>query len=249
MTVDVQLKKTDELQNYIFNYLQYYLILLNFKDAICEGDIFRVNNVLKMMIPFFYRHSNLSKYMTECIDYILKTEILLPARYGLKVRVASFVNPKGKTGKNKSADLQKENQVKVLKEAIKNLGANKTEELIVRVSKAGQVVDRIVEQIDVELGLKNVKTTHKSRSEKDDLQEILARLRELRPFSQKPGRLVRGYEGIQSSVFCELQPVSLQLQNSIMNTAHRLKRGVITVDQDEEENFLENVHHEEVVET
>jgi len=91
--------------------------------------------------------------------------------------------------------------------------------------------------------------THKSSSEKDDLQEILARLRELRPLPQKPRRLVRGYEGIQSSVFCELQPVNLHLQNSIMNTAHRLKRGVITVDQDEEENFLENVHHEEVVET
>ena len=106
-----------------------------------------------------------------------------------------------------------------------------------------------MEQIDVELGLKNVKTTHKSRSDKDGLQEILAQLRELRPFSQKPGRLVKGYEGIESSVFCELQPVNLQLQNSIMNTAHRLKRGEITVDQDEEENFLEKVHHEEVVET
>jgi len=35
--------------------------------------------------------------------------------------------------------------VKVLTEAKKHLGANKTEELIVRVSKAGQVVDRLVE--------------------------------------------------------------------------------------------------------
>jgi len=45
--------------------------------------------------------------MAECIDYILKTEILLPARYGLKIRVAYFVYPKGKTGKNKAADLKK----------------------------------------------------------------------------------------------------------------------------------------------
>jgi len=66
--------------------------------------------------------------------------------------------------------------VKVLKEAINQLGANKTEELIDRVSKPGQVVDGIVEQIDVEFGLKHVKTTHKSRSEKNDLKEILTRL-------------------------------------------------------------------------
>ena len=93
MTVDVQLKQTDELQNYVINFTQYYLILLNFKYAIREGDIFRANNVLKLMIPFFYRHSNVSKYMAECIDYILKTEILLPAKYRLKIRVAAFVNP------------------------------------------------------------------------------------------------------------------------------------------------------------
>jgi hypothetical protein len=40
----------------------------------------------------------------------------------LKVRCASFVNLKGRQGKNKAADLQKENQVLVLKELIRGLG-------------------------------------------------------------------------------------------------------------------------------
>ena len=76
--------------------------------------------------------------------------------------------------------------MKVLKEAINQLGANKTEELIDRVSKPGQVVDGIVEQIDVEFGLKHVKTTHKSRSEKNDLKEILTRLfPETKAFGQR----------------------------------------------------------------
>jgi hypothetical protein len=48
------------------------------QDAIHEADSLRTNIILISMIPFFYLHSILSKYITECIDYILKTEITLP---------------------------------------------------------------------------------------------------------------------------------------------------------------------------
>jgi hypothetical protein len=97
--------------------------------------------MLKMMIPLFYHHSPLSKYMVECIDYILKTELLLPPKIAIQVRVSSFVNPKGKKGKNKAADMQKENQVKELKDLIRGLGSNKTENSIVRLSKAYPVIN------------------------------------------------------------------------------------------------------------
>ena len=75
----------------------------------------RTNIVLKHMVPFFYSHYKLSKYFVECIDYILKTELTLSPYMALKVRAATFVNMKGKQGKNKAADLQKENEVKYLK--------------------------------------------------------------------------------------------------------------------------------------
>ncbi|XP_061184764.1 uncharacterized protein LOC133192771 [Saccostrea echinata] len=68
----------DDLHNYVMNYLQWYFVVLQFQDTIHEGDITRTNIILKTMIPFFYSHSALSKYFTECIDYILKTEITLP---------------------------------------------------------------------------------------------------------------------------------------------------------------------------
>uniref|UniRef100_K1PWV9 DUF6589 domain-containing protein n=1 Tax=Magallana gigas TaxID=29159 RepID=K1PWV9_MAGGI len=78
-------------------------------------------------MPLFYSHSSLSKYMTECIDYVLKTETLLTPKMALKVRAASFINPTGRPGHNKAADIEKENQVKMLKDLIRGLGANKTE--------------------------------------------------------------------------------------------------------------------------
>jgi hypothetical protein len=42
-----------------------------------------IREVPKVLIPFFYLHSMLSKYITECIDYILKTEITLPPYFAL----------------------------------------------------------------------------------------------------------------------------------------------------------------------
>jgi hypothetical protein len=67
------------------------------QDAIHEADIFRTNIILKSMIPFFYLHSILSKYITECIDYIL-TEITLSPCIALRVRTGSFVNIYGGAG-------------------------------------------------------------------------------------------------------------------------------------------------------
>ena len=68
------------------------------QDAIHEADSFRTNIILKSMIPFFYLHSILSKYITECIDYILKTEITLSPYIALRVRTGSFVNIYGGAG-------------------------------------------------------------------------------------------------------------------------------------------------------
>ncbi|KAL4230439.1 hypothetical protein ACF0H5_010821 [Mactra antiquata] len=216
------------------------------EDAICEGDIFRVNNIIKLMIPFFFKHSRLSKYMTECIDYILKTEIILPLKYALQVRVASFVNPKGISRKNKAADLQKENQVKVLKEAIKGLGSNKAENLIITISKAGQVTENIVEHLDLDMGHKHIQTTHKTRSEEKDLHIISKLLRQVRPFKMTPGRKLNGYCNIKNSVFHELLPATDKFQAHVLSVADRLNRGIVTY---EEYIIDDNFDHEEIVES
>lgn len=60
--------------------------------------------------PIFYSHSALSKYFTECIDYILKTEIILHPDAALRVRAATYVNVHGGEGKHKAADMHKENE-------------------------------------------------------------------------------------------------------------------------------------------
>ena len=92
-------KPQDDLYNYVLQFMQWYLLILNFKDTVREGDIYRNNVNFKFCIPLFFSYSALSKYFIECIDYILKTEAFLWEKMALKVRCASFVNPKGRQGK------------------------------------------------------------------------------------------------------------------------------------------------------
>lgn len=89
---------TDDLQNYSIQLRMWYIHFCEFQNGIPKGDPFRTNIYLKRMIPFLYSHFVWSKYAVECIDYILKTEVMLPKHTAMKVRPGSFVNSHEKKG-------------------------------------------------------------------------------------------------------------------------------------------------------
>lgn len=215
-------KETNDIQNYSVCFLQYVFLIWNFMDAIKEGDIFRTNVCFKTMIPLFYCHSELSKYLAECIDYIQKTEILLSTKMSMKVRAASFINKSGRIGKNKPADMEKENQVKLLNELNRGLGSNKTENAIVGISKAAPVIESVVHHFDEEAGICEIRTTHKSR---------LKKTRELDPFSNQ-GRSLQSYKGINANPIYSVNKE--KFHQVVLRTAQRLRRGQIS-DQTEED--------------
>ncbi|CAC5402478.1 unnamed protein product [Mytilus coruscus] len=212
----------DDLYNYVNQFMQWYFMILSFKDTISEGDIYRNNINLKFCIPFFFSHSNLSKYMTECIDYILKTEIMLSEKMALKVRAGSFVNITGRKGENKAADLQKENQVMVLKDLIRGLGSNKTENSIITISKAAPVVKQICENVDTML---------------DDVKEIIKELEPLKPWVNQTGRQLYSFKEIKKSPFSFDRS---EFETSVTRTINRLKRDLPPLhnegDEDEDED-------------
>lgn len=189
----------DDLYNYVINYLQWYFVI-QLQETIHEGDITRTIIILKTMIPFFYSHSALSKYFTERIDYILKTEITLPPDVALRVRAASFVNVHGGEGKNKAADMHKENEVKLLKDLIRGLGANKTENSIVAISKAAPVIQQIVQNYDSMLSIKKINTKHKKRSFEEDIQAMIRVLKKTSPWVPEQ-RSLNSFIGFEKSPF------------------------------------------------
>lgn len=227
----------DDLNSYVKNFMQWYFIIIQLKDTIHEGDMERTNIILKMMIPFFFSHSILSKYCVECIDFILKTEHLLTPQLALRVRAGSFVNPKGGAGRNKAADMEKENEVKMLKELIKGLGANKTEKSIIQISKAAPVISQVVENFDKMTGIKNFTTTHKVKSISEDVKILLEKLQQLQPWKVKSGRFLSGFPDMDKSPFnFDVQ----KMKRHIMNTVERLQLDIPDVSETPDNESDEN---------
>ena len=217
----------DDLLDYVLQFLQWFFLVISMKDAIKEGDIERNNVHLKVCVPFFYSHSSLSKYMEECIDYILKTEVMLSEKLALKVRAGSFVNLTGRKGDNKAADMQKENEVLVLKDLIRGLGANKTEKAIVTISKAAPVIQSITDNVDSMLGIINKRTRHKRKSYNDDVTFLLNELNSLNIWHHQNNRQLNSFHGISRSPFSFVQSAFKQ---TIMRMVDRLKRGIALPD-------------------
>ncbi|XP_048249938.1 uncharacterized protein LOC124128741 isoform X2 [Haliotis rufescens] len=224
VTIQEDASMNDDLHNYAVNFLNWYFVILGMQEATSEGNLELCNIVLKFMTPLFYSHSSLSKYMTECLDYILKTEVMMTPRKSLKVRAASFVNPTGRRGHNKASDMQKENQVLVLKDLIRGLGANKTEKSIVKISKVAPVVESVVDNLLLMTDTTNFVSRHHKRSETEDILEILSVLKNNNPWKVTPGRDLSGFAGICKSPYT----FNLELfKTSVANTLTRLKQGVI----------------------
>lgn len=212
---------TDDLQNYSIQLLMWYIHFCEFQDGIREGDPFRTNINLKRMIPFFYSHSVRSKYAVECIDYILKTEVMLPKHTAMRVRLGSFVNPHGKKGGNKPADMQQENNILVLKDVIKGLGANKTTKAMERASAAAPVVAETVDNYMNNIQCISRSGKHSTKDNLEDVTFLVQILGGIDPFSVIDNRNMNFFSGFRKNPFSS---ISSEFHSHLFKIVERLKR-------------------------
>lgn len=79
------------------------------------------------------------------------------------------------------------------------MGANKSEEVISRASKACGGVKQIIEAFDEQTRLHRKSSSHSHQSAANDETIIQADLRDLRPFRKVSGRLFESFQGISSN--------------------------------------------------
>ena len=184
---------TDELFDSSMGFLRMMMDFLVLDDIIHAGDITRVPAILKRLSPTFiglttYR----SKYAIECINFVTKLEWVLSEREKVKVLLRAFINAAGKQGKNKPADLQQENNIKVMKTVLRGLGAGKTKAAIVRSSTAAPAINDVAVQYQEGAGIEipSASFDHHKKNSEEDSTLIKEELREVRPFRVQRGRTV-----------------------------------------------------------
>ena len=109
--------------------------------------------MLKRLAPTFIGLTSFrSKYAIECVNFLTKVNWLLPEKERAKVLPRAVVN--NKKGRNIPADMQQENNIKMVKTVLKSLGAGKSEAAMVRSSRAAPAVTNIASQFQEGAGIK-----------------------------------------------------------------------------------------------
>lgn len=198
----------DDLYTYSVGLLRVAMDFLVFQYTIKSGDIDTMTILLKRFIPLFIGLASYrSKYAIECINFLTKTECILSEYESVRIKLGAFVNKKGEAGKNKPADMQQENNIKMVKNVIRGLGAGKTDKAMARSSKAAPVVSELVAGMNKSDSKIN---KHSKKSLADDMDLLATKMRALHPFKQERGRILASFNDLHANVLTSVNKFKLK---------------------------------------
>ena len=209
-------------------------------DIVDAGDITRIIPCLKRLIPTFVGLTSYkSKYAIECVNFLTKTEISLTEKESTRVLLQAFVNRRGGEGQNKPADMNQENNIQEVKRVVKGLGAVKSDQAMLRSSKAAPVISQLASNLNAQMGIKTKASRgHSSKSSEEDHACLHTYLRAEAPFGNKCRKMSIN---LRSSVLHDVDKLKLV---TFMN---RHKERAITPgmigDDDEEEEEDDILYH------
>ena len=157
------------------------LLYLNFKDAVREGDGERVLRMWKYFLLLF-RATKHTNYAMEALTLLTQCFVTLPENLAEQIKWSRFINVHGQLGRNISCDLHMEHLNRVAKTAIDGLGANKTEQAIVRIGRCVGKIVSVLENFDKQTGVSEVSGSHSKKSITKDLHQVVEQLRSANVF-------------------------------------------------------------------
>ena len=225
--------------------LDYGMLILNFFDAISEGDGNRLLRCWKFFLMFLkHQEGTSSKYALEALYLMFQVYALLSPQASHRLIWNRFIKNKPGIGGHIPLDLQLEFYNKIVKEAIKNLGPNAAIKSIDRICHSfGRTTDLMnVFYNDFKVFKRSGK--HFKKSTNDDLNKIVKELVVQQAFTYTTGRNYRLYSGVESSLvtglymrnFPHIQTILDLNLNFDMNFPH-IQTNIVHVDKCQQEKY------------
>lgn len=181
-------KDEDHVHAYACNLLSSGLLLMEFVDAIREGDGSRIIRCWKYFLLHF-KEANRKNYSIEAFHLLAQYHFLLSPRMAMQLMWSRTVNIHGRSGKNVPCDLHLEHLNKEAKQSIAGLGSNITEEAVLRIGKSIGHTVNIVKRFDEVNKIKQPSSAHTRKSCKKDMELLIKELFvESKVFNKVPGR-------------------------------------------------------------
>ena len=177
----------DSIQEYAIQLLSLGCFYKEFSDAIKEGDGNRILRCWRYLLPIFW-NSGRTNYSGEVFNMLYQHDYLLSPAHALQLLWSRSINVHGRPGKNVPADLHLEHLNRTVKECIKGLGANKTDQAIKRVGYALGTIVPVLEHYDLDNDVPSLSGAHTQKSAVQDLNMLVNELSKSRVFSHRKGR-------------------------------------------------------------
>ena len=182
-----QNKQQDKVLAYAKKVLSFGLLYKELVDAVREGDGLRVVRWWRYMLLIF-KSTGRKNYCIEAFIMLAQLQYLLSPREKQQLLYSRFINMHGLPGKNISCDLYMEHLNRLLKDAIRALGANKTPNAIDRLGKWIAPLGDILDNFDTLHQLTSQGADHKVPSADKDMTRIVNELCGAGVFRNVPGR-------------------------------------------------------------
>ena len=202
--------KSDDVFNYNCALLSDGLFFMNFLDSISEGDGGRLIRQYKYFLLYCRvdgTHS--TKYALECLYQSFLVNALLSPRDAERFTWNRTVNNSGKPSKNIALDLDVEHSNNFVKQAIKHLGPNVTENAVSRICKAEESARTILENVDHNICRSAGSGKHAQRSLERDLSVLVEKCISNSVFEKHDLRNYVCFKGFERDPFRSLDMSSM----------------------------------------
>ena len=214
-------KSSDLVLEYASETLTLGLFLMEFMDAIREGDGDRIIRCWRFFMLLF-KASNRTNYSIEAFTLLCQFQFIFSERMKQQLVWSRTVNTHGRPGKNISMDLHMEHLNRECKATISGLGANVTEQAVKRVGKCLGEIVKVTCNFDSQTGVNSESGYHTTRSEEKDFSALLQQLNHSEVFTMKKSRKHNSFPKINQNLMKKLHVKDLekwmehQWQNKLM---------------------------------
>jgi L1 cell adhesion molecule like protein len=199
----------DRVHAYSCDLMSLGLLLMEFGDAVREGDGTRILRCWRYFLLLF-KASDRTNYSIEAFTLLAQYEYLLSPRMAMQLKWSRKVNVHGRPGKNIAADLHMEHLNRECKSSLSGLGANITDHSVLRIGKCIGRMQSILHQYDQVNGVREVSGHHTRHSASADRDKILKQLQESKVFDYKPGRKHKNFPWFSTNLVEKLSRCELK---------------------------------------
>ena len=181
---------SDEVYAYACGVLTHGLVYMEFRDAIKEGDGYRILRCWRYFLMLF-KETNRSNYSGEAFSLLAQYHFLLSPRAAMQLIWNRTINVHGHAGKNVSCDLHMEHLNREAKGGIAGIRSNLADQ---RVGKSIGHTVGVLSNFDAINGIKEQSGRHSKRSTVKDMKLLLKQLHEeTEVFTENTGRFHKSF--------------------------------------------------------